>query len=133
MRLIDRRRAFWQAHWPEVGESLANLQAARTPAHIRLIFEELFFLELGLEVKRRKMRAQTGIAFPINDSVRAAIKRILPFHPTAAQKRVLKEIAADMAEPLLCGGCCKATSALAKRSSRSKLRSSPSRTATRSR
>ena len=99
MGLIDRRRAFWQAHWPEVGESLANLQAARTSAHIRLIFEELFFLELGLELKRRKMRAQTGIAFQISDSARAAVKRILPFHPTAAQKRVLKEIADDMAEP----------------------------------
>ncbi len=99
MQLIDRRTSFWQAHWPEVGESLMNLQAARTPAHIRLIFEELFFLELGLELKRRKMRAQTGIGFAINDGVRGAIKRILPFHPTAAQKRVLKEIAADMAEP----------------------------------
>jgi ATP-dependent DNA helicase RecG len=99
MQLIDRRVSFWQAHWPEVGESLMNLQAARTPAHIRLIFEELFFLELGLELKRRKMRAQTGIGFAINDNVRKAIKRILPFHPTAAQKRVLKEIAADMAEP----------------------------------
>jgi len=98
MGLIDRRRAFWQAHWPEVGESLTNLQAARTPAHIRLIFEELFFLELGLELKRKKMRAQTGIGFKISDSVRAAVKRILPFHPTAAQKRVLKEIAGDMAE-----------------------------------
>jgi ATP-dependent DNA helicase RecG len=100
MGLIDRRRAFWQAHWPEVGESLTNLQAARTPAHIRLIFEELFFLELGLELKRRKARAQTGVAFRINERVRAAVKRILPFHPTAAQKRVLKEIAADMAEPV---------------------------------
>ncbi len=100
MQLIDRRTAFWHAHWPEVGEILTNLQAARTPAHIRLIFEELFFLELGLELKRRKMRSQTGIGFAINDKVRAAIKRILPFHPTEAQKRVLKEIAADMAEPV---------------------------------
>jgi ATP-dependent DNA helicase RecG len=100
MGLIDRRRAFWQAHWPEVGESLANLGAARTPAHIRLIFEELFFLELGLELKRRKMRAQTGIAFEINDRIRAAVKKILPFHPTTAQKRMLKEIAADMAQPV---------------------------------
>ena len=100
MQLIDRRAAFWHAHWPEVGEILTNLQAARTPALIRLIFEELFFLELGLELKRRKMRSQTGIGFAINDKVRAAIKRILPFHPTEAQKRVLKEIAADMAEPV---------------------------------
>src|SRR5579859_1724957 len=42
------------------------------------------------------MRAQPGIAFEINDRVRAALKRILPFHPTAAQKKVLKEIAFDM-------------------------------------
>ena len=97
MQLIDRRRAFWQAHWPEAGESLTNLMAARTPAHIRLIFEEFFFLELGLELKRRKMRAQTGIAFQINQQVRDAVKRILPFHPTGAQKRVMKEIADDMA------------------------------------
>ena len=99
MQLIDRRRAFWQAHWPEAGESLTNLMAARTPAHIRLIFEEFFFLELGLELKRRKMRAQTGIAFQINPQVRDAVKRILPFHPTGAQKRVMKEIADDMATP----------------------------------
>ncbi len=99
MQLIDRRRAFWQAHWPEAGESLTNLMNARTPAHIRLIFEEFFFFELGLELKRRKMRAQTGIAFQINPQVRDAVKRILPFHPTGAQKRVMKEIADDMAAP----------------------------------
>ncbi|MGA9565565.1 MAG: ATP-dependent DNA helicase RecG [Candidatus Korobacteraceae bacterium] len=99
MGLIDRKSAFWQAHWPEVGESLANLQAARTPALFRLIFEELFFLELGLELKRRKMRAQSGVSFQINDKVRAAVKRILPFHPTNAQKKVLKEIVDDMKQP----------------------------------
>jgi len=99
MGLIARRQAFWRAHWPEAGESLTKLQEARTPAHVRLIFEELFFLELGLELKRRRVRSQSGIAFQINDSVRGAVKRILPFHPTAAQKRVLKEIAADMAAP----------------------------------
>ncbi len=97
MELIDRRRAFWQAHWPEVGESLVMLQEARTPAHVRLIFEELFFLELGLELKRRKVRAQTGIVFAITEQIREAVKRILPFHPTAAQKRVVREIARDMA------------------------------------
>jgi ATP-dependent DNA helicase RecG len=99
MGLIDRKSAFWQAHWPEVGESLIDLQRARTPAIFRLIFEELFFLELGLELKRRKVRGQSGVGFQINDQVREAVKRILPFHPTAAQKRVLKEIADDMREP----------------------------------
>jgi ATP-dependent DNA helicase RecG len=64
-----------------------------------MIFDELFFVELGMELKRRQQKAQTGIAFRLDDGVRAAIKKILPFHPTPAQKRVLKEIAADMEKP----------------------------------
>jgi ATP-dependent DNA helicase RecG len=64
-----------------------------------MIFDELFFVELGLELKRRQLKAQTGIAFKLDDQVRSAIKKVLPFHPTTAQKRVLKEIAADMEKP----------------------------------
>ncbi len=97
--LISPRAALWNVHWPEPGESLNDLQSSRTPAHIRLIFDELFFVELGLELKRRQQKAQTGIAFRLDDRARAAIKKILPFHPTAAQKKVLKEIAADMEKP----------------------------------
>jgi ATP-dependent DNA helicase RecG len=86
-------------HWPEAGESLTDLQSARTAAHVRLIFEELFFVELGLELKRSRQKAQTGIVFQLDERVRGAIKKILPFHPTAAQKKVLKEIAEDMQKP----------------------------------
>jgi ATP-dependent DNA helicase RecG len=99
LSLISPREALRRVHWPEAGESLQDLQASRTPAHIRLIFEELFFIELGLELKRREQKAQTGIAFRLDESVRSAIKKILPFHPTGAQKRALKEIAGDMAQP----------------------------------
>jgi ATP-dependent DNA helicase RecG len=99
MSLISPIKALWQVHWPEAGESLADLQSSRTPAHLRLIFEELFFVELGLEFRRRQMKAQTGIPFRLDERSRDAIKKILPFHPTAAQKRVLKEIAADMERP----------------------------------
>jgi ATP-dependent DNA helicase RecG len=99
LSLISPREALQRVHWPEAGESFDDLLASRTPAHVRLIFEELFFVELGLEMKRREQKAQTGIAFPLDERVRAAIKKILPFHPTGAQKRALKEIAADMAQP----------------------------------
>src|ERR1700691_782059 len=99
LALVSPREALWKVHWPEAGESLTGLQSSRTPAHIRLIFEELFFIELGLELKRRQQKTQTGIAFRLDDRVRQAIKKILPFHPTAAQKRVLKEIADDMQKP----------------------------------
>jgi len=97
--LAPPREALWRVHWPDEGSSMQELQSFRTPAHIRLIFEELFFIELGLELKRREQKAQTGIAFELTDGVRAAIKKILPFHPTGAQKRALKEIAADMEKP----------------------------------
>jgi ATP-dependent DNA helicase RecG len=97
--LISPRAALWNVHWAEPGESFEALQSSRTPAHIRMIFDELFFVELGLELKRREQKAQTGIPFRLDDRARAAIKKILPFHPTTAQKRVLKEIAADMEKP----------------------------------
>ena len=99
LSLISPREALQKVHWPEPGESLQDLQSSRTPAHVRLIFEELFFVELGLELKRREQKAQTGIPFRLDDRVRTAIKKILPFHPTGAQKRVLKEIASDMEKP----------------------------------
>ena len=100
MGLISFREALWKVHFQEAGESLHDLLAWRTPAHIRLIFEELFFVELGLELKRRQQKAQTGIAFRLDEQARESIKKILPFHPTAAQKRALKEIAADMEKPV---------------------------------
>src|SRR5262249_33467334 len=99
VRLISAREALWKVHWPEAGASFSELQAARTPAHIRLIFDELFFVELGLELKRRAQKTRTGVAFRLDDQAREAIKKILPFHPTAAQKRALKEIASDMEKP----------------------------------
>jgi ATP-dependent DNA helicase RecG len=97
--LVSPREALQRVHWPDSGERFEDLQSSRTPAHVRLIFEELFFVELGLELKRREQKAQTGIAFKLEDRARAAIKKILPFHPTGAQKRVLKEIASDMEKP----------------------------------
>src|SRR6202020_1675174 len=99
LALVSPREALWKVHWPEAGESFEELQSSRTPAHIRLIFEELFFTELGLELKRRQQKTHTGIGFLIDAKVREAIKKILPFHPTLAQKRVLKEIADDMQKP----------------------------------
>ena len=96
LHLLDRRTAFQRAHFPLAGELFRELEEQRSPAHRRLIFEELFFLEVGLELKRRRMRQRTGIGFELNDRVRAGLKKILPFHPTTAQKRVLKEIAQDM-------------------------------------
>src|SRR6202167_2069117 len=97
--LPDRETALREVHFPPEGTSFAQLQSSATPAHRRLIFEELFFLELGLELKRRRMRERAGIGFATTDKVREAIREVLPFHPTTAQKRALGEIVADMRSP----------------------------------
>ncbi len=97
--LPDRETALRDVHFPPEGTPFAQLQGWSTPAHRRLIFEELFFLELGLELKRRRMRERAGIGFATTDKVREAIREVLPFHPTTAQKRALGEIVTDMRAP----------------------------------
>ena len=99
LHLPSRLEALRAVHFPEAGTPMPELMSASTPAHRRLIFEELFYLELGLELKRRRMRERVGTAFATGPTVREAIKQVLPFHPTAAQKRVLAEIVADMRLP----------------------------------
>ena len=94
--LPGRMAALRAIHFPEAGTKLEDLQAATTPGHRRLIFEELWYLELGLELKRKRMRERVGTKFDTRDTVREAIKQVLPFHPTTAQKRVLAEIVGDM-------------------------------------
>ncbi len=97
--LPGRMQALRDLHFPPAETPLAELQAARTPGHRRLIFEELWYLELGLELKRKKLRERAGTAFQTDDKVREALKQVLPFKPTKAQKRVLAEIVGDMREP----------------------------------
>jgi ATP-dependent DNA helicase RecG len=99
LAMPGRMEALRDLHFPAAGTSMTELKHARTPAHRRLIFEEFWYLELGLELKRRRLRQRVGTAFVTDDSVRAALKQILPFKPTAAQKRVLGEIVEDMRRP----------------------------------
>ncbi len=99
LELPNRETALCHVHFPPENTSLDRLQSWETPAHRRLIFEELFFLELGLELKRRRMRERAGVAFATTEKVREAIREVLPFHPTTAQKRTLGEIVADMRQP----------------------------------
>jgi ATP-dependent DNA helicase RecG len=96
----SRRDAIIHTHFPPPGESLDALNAFRSPAQQRLIFEEFFLYQLSLALERRATRKQNAIAFRVReDKIREALKRILPFKPTAAQKRVLAEIAADLEKP----------------------------------
>ncbi|MFQ5741399.1 MAG: ATP-dependent DNA helicase RecG [Acidobacteriota bacterium] len=79
---------------------LEILSTNRTPSHQRLIFEEFFFFQIGLQlIKKRRQLIPKERRIQITDRVREVIKSILPFHPTGAQKRVLREIADDLCGP----------------------------------
>jgi ATP-dependent DNA helicase RecG len=99
MKLPDRWSAIHGLHFPPPDSDLRLLNSFRSPAQYRLIFEEFFWLECGLELKRARARLDPGIGFQLNERVRERIKQMLPFKPTGAQKRVLGEIAHDMAAP----------------------------------
>ncbi|MCU1234603.1 MAG: ATP-dependent helicase RecG [Candidatus Solibacter sp.] len=99
LKMPNRWQAVRDIHFPPPDSDLRLLNAFRSPAQFRLIFEEFFWLECGVALKRSKARSMPGIAFELHERVREQIKAMLPFKPTGAQKRVLKEIAADMAEP----------------------------------
>jgi ATP-dependent DNA helicase RecG len=99
LQLPPRLDALRDLHFPPAGTSIDELAAACTPAHRRLIFEEFFYLELGLQLKRRRLRDRLAPAFVTNPQVREALKQVLPFKPTAAQKRVLGEIVDDLRQP----------------------------------
>ncbi len=100
LRFPTRREALLYAHFPPNDVSLELLNSFRSPAQIRLIFEEFFYYQFGMILRRQTEKRRRGIAMRIReDKIRDALKRILPFKPTGAQKRVLAEIAGDLERP----------------------------------
>jgi ATP-dependent DNA helicase RecG len=96
-----RRQALIETHFPSTEESLEALNTFRSPAQQRLIFEEFFLYQLSLALGRKIARKENAIPFRVReDAIREALKKILPFKPTAAQKRVLAEIASDLEKPV---------------------------------
>src|ERR1043166_3409023 len=96
-RLIARGSALREIHFPPDNASLAEYENARSRAHRRLIFEELFWLALGLSVKRgKRIKESKGPDIKIDDGIKKRIASVLPFRLTDAQRRVVKEIFRDL-------------------------------------
>ncbi|MGH9446334.1 MAG: ATP-dependent DNA helicase RecG, partial [Terriglobia bacterium] len=98
-KLSDRSDSLRQTHFPDSSESAEDLARFRTRAQVRMIFEEFFNVGVAMALRRRDLKWLPGIQLQVNDRVRQAVKRMLPFQPTQAQKRVLKEIVGDMISP----------------------------------
>jgi ATP-dependent DNA helicase RecG len=93
------KRALSQVHTPAQDAVLAELNEGRTPAHRALAFDEFFYWELGLALKKRNVALEDGIAFQVTHRYTKELAKLLPFELTAAQRRVLSEIKTDMMAP----------------------------------
>ncbi|MEA2559261.1 MAG: ATP-dependent helicase RecG [Acidobacteriota bacterium] len=86
-------------HAPEEGNP-EELNRRRSPAHLRLIYEELLKLQLGLALLRERERDEKRTRrYSVDDRLRGVARSILPFPLTRAQKRALREIVADLQGP----------------------------------
>jgi ATP-dependent DNA helicase RecG len=89
---------------PRLGDALRAVHAptepeAVPPARRRLAYEELFLMEIGVALKRRRDTAGQARPVPVNDVLDTRIRARFPFPLTAAQDRVVKEIAGDLRKP----------------------------------
>lgn len=93
--LVDRTTAMRMVHVP--GDSVGAYVAARK----RLIFDELLRLQLALVLRKRQVeRTTVGVAHDLSGALVGRFHDALPYPLTGAQRRVIGEIEADLADPV---------------------------------
>lgn len=95
--LLDLQQSMEQVHRPQNDSDLSALNRFSSPGHRSIVFDELFYLQLGLGLRRKMRNSQNGIAFARKkESLTQRMKSFLAFKLTGAQRRVLEEVARDM-------------------------------------
>jgi ATP-dependent DNA helicase RecG len=100
LHLPPLRAALEFMHHPPVGTSLAALAAGQNPAQRRLAFEELLAHQLSMQQLKQRIQSEPAPALRDPDSLSARFVASLPFTLTAAQRRVLDEVASDLTREL---------------------------------
>jgi ATP-dependent DNA helicase RecG len=102
LKLFGLGEALKYLHFPPGDARLDLLDLHMSPAHQRLAFDELFFLQLGMALRRQGVKVQPGIAFDTSAELLDKAKALLPFALTGAQQRVVTQVSRDMAraEPM---------------------------------
>jgi ATP-dependent DNA helicase RecG len=85
--------AIYQSHLPDSQDTLHE-------ARRRLVFDELFLLQLGMQKQRREWQVEPGIPLPADPAHLIRFRNSLPFDLTSAQQRVVDEIVHDMARDI---------------------------------
>ncbi len=97
--MLPLSQAVTEAHFPTPDTDITRLNSGTTPSHHTLVFDEFFYLELGLAMKRRGFTMEEGIAFEVTHKYTKPLLKMLPFSLTHAQRRVLSEIKEEMMVP----------------------------------
>lgn len=94
--LMPLDQALRQLHRPDPTPPWEQVEAQLAKARRSLVYEEFFYLELGLALRRHGIVMEQGIEFTVNHRFTRPLAKILPFRLTSAQRRVLGEIKNDL-------------------------------------
>ncbi|PKN09373.1 MAG: DNA helicase RecG, partial [Deltaproteobacteria bacterium HGW-Deltaproteobacteria-7] len=100
-KLLNIHEALLSVHFPGNNESVEQFIDSRSDAHRRLIYDEFFFFQLGMAVKKSGRVLDKGISFKAKGNILEKFYAILQFNLTQAQKRVIEEIQKDMSEEMV--------------------------------
>ena len=90
-QLPDRRTALIETHFPPAGTPRRSAERFRTPAQVRVIFEEFFLFQLGLMMRKRAaVRESKPRTIHVDDRIRESARAILPFKLTEGQRSALE-------------------------------------------
>lgn len=98
-RVTDLAAALRSVHHPPRDADIDALNGLRALGHRSLVFDELFFLQLGMALRRRNVEREAGLELADRRLLTAQLRVQLPFRLTRAQERVIAEIAGDMRQP----------------------------------
>lgn len=91
--------AVFTMHNPKTFENVKSIINRTHPAYKRFIYEELFYMQLVMQLKKKTYNKSKGIKFKIDKDYLQEINNIMPFKLTKAQKKAVVEIFNDMISP----------------------------------
>ena len=96
-KLIPRSQALREIHFPPTDASMSDYDQCRSRAHVRMIFEDFFWLTFAVGLKRgKRVQERKESVIKIDDGVKQAVASVMPFKLTGAQRKVVVQIFNDM-------------------------------------
>ena len=95
--LITRAQALREIHFPPPDVSMADYELSRSRAHVRMIFEDFFWVAFAIGLKRgERVKEVKDTPVRIDKAVENRVASVMPFKLTRAQRKVTAQIFNDM-------------------------------------